>query len=152
MEKTYYPSVRKILLHSYLYPSLMWIIGHLAGAAFAFYRKGVFDENDLLRLSSFLFAIFPIILIQGLFQGFTGKLLAIKLTPKSISGPLHVGRDMPIQFSEIDFEKTHKTKRICSIHGDELKFEAKLFEEEDVDEIWNVLSKHEKKVKSEVSL
>lgn len=145
MEQIYYPSIRKVFLHNYLYPILSLIATNLLSTIIIYLRKGEFDINDSVRVSSFFLAILPLILIQGLINGFTGKLLAIKLTSKSVSGPLHVGRDMPIPFNEIDFEKTRKTKRICSIHGDEFKFEEKLFDEEDVEEIWNTLKKHEKK-------
>lgn len=146
MEKVYYPSVRKVFLHSYLYPVLSLLAVSLLSAFISYLRKGTFDINDSL-VSYFLLAIFPFIFIQGMINGFTGKLLAIKLTSKSVSGPLHVGRDMPIPFTEIDFEKTRKKKRICSIHGDEFKFEEKLFDEEDVKEIWGKIYKHEKRKK-----
>jgi hypothetical protein len=81
-------------------------------------------------------------------QGFRGEMLAIKIRPTSIYGPMKVGRDMPIPFDEIDFEKTRKQKRIYSIQGDQIRFDESLFDADDVTEIWKMIDKFERSVKS----
>ncbi len=144
MERIYYPSPKKFFNERYIYPAIWFCLVWLA---FMFLNVFIQSQSLSAMLATYPFVWILIILTNIVIEGFRGDRLAIKLTRDSIYGPIKVGRDMPIPFNEIDFEKTRKKKRFCSIQGDEIKFEQRLFDPEDVAEIWKTISKFDKKNK-----
>ena len=127
-----------------IYPIAGFAIGTLIGMAVGSVRGIAISETNWISLLSFLSAG----IMLSLFEiGFGVKARGIKITPTSIYGPVNPGRDMPIPFDEIDFEKTRKKKRVYSIHGDALLLDASLFAPDDVAEIWKAIDEFEKKTK-----
>lgn len=142
MERVYYPSPRKYVLRSIIYPIGIYGLSALLAMTFFLYRRGTLDSFNWHGLWSWFSGFFLFLVFRAIFfEGFDGKRLAIKLSATAVYGPLAVGRDMPIPFAKLDLVKSRKKKRFCSVEGDEIKFDEKMFELEDVKEIWDVVEK-----------
>ncbi|HET9907244.1 MAG TPA: hypothetical protein VFQ23_11400 [Anaerolineales bacterium] len=142
MERRFYPAAERFFHRRYIQPAISFLITGFIIEIFYLFR-GLQPTGFIL--GNFLGVWFLNIVIITLTEGFRGEMLAIKVTPDSIYGPIRVGRDMPIPFNEIDFEKTRKMKGIHSIHGDEIRFETALFSSNDVAETWTIIDKFEQK-------
>lgn len=144
MEQIYYPSRQKLFLYKILYPICATVIGESLVILFLIFQTGTISPLNWARLSGAFIAI----LLFSL-DAFFGKHLAIKLTHNSIHGPIN-GIDLPIPFDEIDFENFSKNKRIHSLRGDRLEFDARLFESDDVDEILRTIEKIQNQFKKDL--
>jgi hypothetical protein len=151
MERTYYPSIPKAILFNlalFLAPEIGYLLGYGIRALIDFAQGSSpmsFDWVILWVLLAFC------VIGAGLriwSDGLRGERLAIKLTETSIAGPVVVGRAEPIQFDEIDYQKTFKAnsflsrlrgKRVYSLDGDQITINEVLFEPEQVAKIWAAL-------------
>jgi hypothetical protein len=151
MERTYYPSIPKAILFNlalYLAPEIGYLLGYGIRALVDFIQGSSpmsFDWVVLWVLLAFC------VIWSGLriwSDGIRGERLAIKLTETSIAGSVVVGRAEPIQFDDIDYQKTFKAnsflgklrgKRVCSFEGDQIAINEVLFTPEQVAEIWAAL-------------
>jgi hypothetical protein len=142
MERVFYPFSKRFFRQKYIRPAMFFLFfGFIFGIANVF--RGAWPASFILvvALGGWVLSV----VITTLTEGFQGEMLAIKIGPTSIYGPMKVGRDMPIPFDEIDYEKTRKQKRICSFRGDQIKFAEALFDPDDVKEIWKAIDEFEQK-------
>jgi hypothetical protein len=145
MERTYYPSMQRVLLYVYVTPAVAWLFGFCTFSLVRFIRGlGVTNFNWIAFISFWLAWVVLHILSDGL----RAERLAIKITPTTIEAPLVVGRAEPIPFDKIDYQKTFKpvlfgkifaNKRIYSLAGNQISIREILFSPQQVSEIWAII-------------
>jgi hypothetical protein len=154
METIYFPSRSKVLVQRYLMPSILWLFAQTAAALIVFFRDGTPVEWSWKGSLFIGMVMMGMAGIEILWNFPWATRFAIRLTPGSFYGPLLVGRDEPIQFNEIDYERTLHTMRfgepvpptlVYSVHGDKMQIHASLFEEDDLAEIRRALALAEQK-------
>jgi hypothetical protein len=145
MERTYYPSIPKVMVIFYILPGAGWLFGYGIRVLVDFVRGSSLMSFNWAPFLGFWVAWAG---LRALSDGFRAERLAIKITKVSISGPIAVGRAEPIQFDEIDYQKTFKAnsflsrlrgKRVYSLDGDQISVQEVLFQAEQVAEIWAAL-------------
>jgi hypothetical protein len=145
MERIYYPSIKRVILLFYIAPALAWLIGTGAASIERFVLGKPIASFDWVGFLTFWIIWAG---LSALSDGLRAERLAIKITPTTISGPLIVGKAVPIPFAEIDYQKTlnpgifakiFSPKRIYSLSKDQISIPEWLLQPEQVSEIWSII-------------
>lgn len=146
MERTYYPSMQRVVLYVYVTPAIAWFLGFCTLSLIRFIRGFGMTNFDW---GTFMFFWFGWVILHILSDGLRAERYAIKITPTAIAGPLAVGKAEPIPFDKIDYQKTLKpslfeklfaNKHIHSLTGDQISIHEIYFQPQQVSEIWSVIN------------
>jgi hypothetical protein len=149
MERTYYPSIKRVILFFYIAPAIAWLVGIGAASIEHFVRGEPIASFDWVGFLTFWIIWAG---LRALSDGLRAERLAIKITPASISGPLVVGKAVPIPFTQIDYQKTlnpglfariFSPNRIYSLSKDQISVPEAILEPEQVSEIWSIIKEKE---------
>jgi len=145
MERIYYPSIKRVILFFYIAPAIAWLVGIGAASIEHFVRGEPIASFDWVGFLTFWIIWAG---LRALSDGMRAERLAIKITPASISGPLVVGKAVPIPFAEIDYQKTlqpgiftkiFSPNTIYSLSKDQISIPKALLQPEQVSEIWSII-------------
>jgi hypothetical protein len=147
MERAYYPSLSKVIKFHYLIPAVGYLLVYVTTVIVDFLRGSSLSSFDWVPFLGVWLAHAG---LYALSDGLRAERFAVKITGTAISGPIAVGRAEPIQFDEVDYQKTFNSdsfmnknhgNRVYSIHGDQIFIHENLFQPEQVSEIWATLDK-----------